>query len=42
MVVALDDEMEGACSSVATEAFNPAPGPKKRVEVDGGRFEILH
>ncbi len=42
MVVARDDEMEGASSFVAREAFNVAPGPKKLVEVDGGHFGILH
>lgn len=42
MVIAFDDEMEGASSNVARIAYNSAPQPKKLIEVDGGHFGILH
>ena len=42
MLVAFDDEMEGASSEVARTAFNVAPQPKLLLEIDGGHFGILH
>jgi hypothetical protein len=42
MVVAYDDEMEGANSSVARMAFHAAPQPKQLLEVEGGHFGILY
>lgn len=41
MMVAHDDEMEGANSEVARYAFNLAPEPKQLVEIDGGHFGLL-
>ncbi|MGI8600620.1 MAG: hypothetical protein ACR2KB_15310 [Chitinophagaceae bacterium] len=40
MVIAHDDEMEGANSEVSRHAYNIAPQPKKLVEVGGGHFGI--
>jgi alpha-beta hydrolase superfamily lysophospholipase len=42
MVIAHDDEMEGANSAVSRYAYKIAPQPKKLVEVDGGHFGIIH
>jgi len=42
LIVAFDDEMEGANSDIARHAFKIAPEPKKMVEVDGGHFGIIH
>jgi hypothetical protein len=42
MVIAYDDEMEGANSDVSRQAYRIAPYPKKLVEVDGGHFGIIH
>jgi len=41
MMVAHDDEMEGANSDVARYAYNLAPEPKQLVEIDGGHFGLL-
>ena len=42
MVVAYEDEMEGANSDIAKHAFSLAPEPKKLFEVEGGHFGIVH
>lgn len=42
MIVAFDDEMEGASSVVTRSAFGAAPEPKQLLEVDGGHFGIIH
>ncbi len=42
MVVAKNDEMEGANSEIAMQAYNRAPEPKRLVEVEGGHFGILY
>lgn len=42
MVVAYDDEMEGANSDVARHVYNIAPQPKELIEVEGGHFGIIH
>lgn len=42
MIVAFEDEMEGASSRVSRKAFDLAPGPKQLHEIDGGHFGILH
>ena len=42
MIVAFDDEMEGASSVVARSAFEAAPEPKQLLEVDGGHFGVIH
>ena len=42
MVVANNDEMEGASSDIARKVFDMAPQPKKLVEMDGGHFGLLH
>lgn len=42
MVVAHEDEMEGANSDVSRYAYQKAPQPKKLIEVDGGHFGIIH
>ncbi|MDB5228651.1 MAG: alpha/beta hydrolase [Bacteroidota bacterium] len=42
MMVAYDDEMEGANSEVARTAYRAAPEPKQLVEIDGGHFGLLH
>ncbi len=42
MMVAFEDEMEGANSVVARAAFDGAPQPKELIEVDGGHFGIIH
>ena len=42
MIIAHDDEMEGANSNIARATYNAAPQPKKLVEVDGGHFGIIH
>jgi len=42
MVVAYNDEMEGASSNIARKVFDMAPQPKEMVEIDGGHFGILH
>ncbi len=41
MMVAHDDEMPGANSSVAKHAFEIAPQPKKFIEIDGGHFGLM-
>lgn len=41
-VIATDDEMPGANTDVALEAFRRAPGPKELCEIDGGHFGLLH
>lgn len=42
MVVATNDEMEGASNEVANEIFKMIEKPKKIVEIDGGHFGLLH
>jgi pimeloyl-ACP methyl ester carboxylesterase len=42
MVIAYDDEMENANSDIARHAYESAPHPKKKLEVDGGHFGIIH
>ena len=42
MVIAQEDEMPGANSAVARAVFDLAPGPKQKVEIDGGHFGLLH
>lgn len=42
LVVAKDDEMEGANSDISRYLYKIAPEPKKMVEVDGGHFGIIH
>lgn len=42
MMVAFEDEMEGASSVIARAAFDAAPQPKELIEVDGGHFGIIH
>jgi len=42
IILANDDEMEGANSDVVRQAFEIAPQPKKLLEVDGGHFGIIH
>lgn len=42
MMVAFEDEMPGANSSVARYAFSIAPEPKQLVEIDGGHFGLLY
>jgi len=41
MMVAHDDEIEGANSDVARYAFKLAPEPKQMVEIEGGHFGLL-
>jgi hypothetical protein len=41
MMVAHDDEMEGANSDVARYAYSLAPEPKQLIEIDGGHFGLL-
>ena len=40
-VIATDDEMPGANTGVAVEAFRRAPDPKELCEIDGGHFGLL-
>ncbi|MCK5256575.1 MAG: alpha/beta fold hydrolase [Deltaproteobacteria bacterium] len=42
MVVAHNDEMEGASSDIARKVFDMAPQPKELIEVDGGHFGLMH
>ena len=42
LVIAQEDEMEGANSNIARMAWNIAPQPKELVEVDGGHFGLLY
>ena len=42
MMIAWDDEMPGASSSVARKVFDLVPGTKELVEMDGGHFGLLH
>ena len=41
MMVAYEDEMEGANSDVARYAYKLAPEPKQLIEIDGGHFGLL-
>jgi fermentation-respiration switch protein FrsA (DUF1100 family) len=41
-VIAEDDEMPGAATHVALEAFESAPQPKELLMVDGGHFGLLY
>ena len=41
MMVAREDEIEGANSDVALYAFSIAPEPKQLIEIDGGHFGLL-
>jgi len=42
MIVALNDEMEGASFDIARKVFDMAPQPKELLELDGGHFGLLH
>jgi hypothetical protein len=42
MVVATNDEMEGASNEVTNEVFKMIEKPKELVEIDGGHFGLLH
>ena len=42
MIVAYNDEMEGASSDIARKVFGMVPKPKELVEIDGGHFGLLH
>lgn len=42
MVVATNDEMEGASNKVTSEVFKMIKQPKEFVEIDGGHFGLLH
>lgn len=42
LVIAEEDEMEGANSDIARLAWDLAPQPKQLAEVDGGHFGLLH
>ena len=42
MVIARNDEMEGASSSISRLVWKLAPQPKEMVELDGGHFGLLH
>jgi cephalosporin-C deacetylase-like acetyl esterase len=42
MVVATNDEMDGASTKVTSEVFKMIEQPKEWVEVDGGHFGLLH
>lgn len=42
MVVATNDEMEGASNKVTSEVFKMIKQPKKLIEIDGGHFGLLH
>lgn len=42
MVIAEDDEMDGADSDVARQVFDRANAPKGRVEIAGGHFGALY
>ena len=41
-VIATNDEMPGASSSVAHLAFDLVAGPKELLEIDGGHFGLLY
>ncbi len=41
LVIAKDDEMEGANSEVSRAVFALAPEPKQLIEMDGGHFGVL-
>ena len=41
-VIATNDEMPGANTEVALEAFHRAVNPKELCEIDGGHFGLLH
>ena len=41
LVIAVEDEMEGANSDMARLAWKAAPQPKQLVEVEGGHFGLL-
>jgi hypothetical protein len=41
-VIATDDEMPGASSTVARLAYDGVPGAKELLEVDGGHFGLLY
>ncbi|MFD2892735.1 alpha/beta hydrolase [Flavobacterium chuncheonense] len=42
MMVAKQDEIQGANSDVAKYAFSLAKGPKELIEIDGGHFGLLY
>lgn len=42
MIIAIEDEMEGANSEIARLTFERAPQPKEKLEVDGGHFGLLY
>ncbi len=42
LVIAEEDEMEGANSNISRMAWNVAPQPKEIVEMKGGHFGLLH
>ncbi len=42
MMIAIEDEMPGANSTIARMTFDAAPQPKELVEIDGGHFGLLH
>jgi cephalosporin-C deacetylase-like acetyl esterase len=42
MVVAANDEMQGASNKVTSEVFKLIKQPKELVEIDGGHFGLLH
>lgn len=42
MLIATDDEMPGASDKVSQQVFELAPGPKERIELDGGHFGLVY
>ena len=42
MMIAREDEMTGASSSVARKVFESVPRTKELVEIEGGHFGLLH
>ena len=42
MIIAENDEMEGASSQVSCEIFEMIQQPKEQVRIDGGHFGLLH
>lgn len=41
-MIAIEDEMEGASSSISRLVYDQISSPKKLIEIDGGHFGLLY
>lgn len=42
MMIATDDEMEGANSNISRQVYDAIPSPKQLIEMEGGHFGLLY